>query len=173
MTVHKSQLIKDNQKYFIDGCNRAYKKIKPIIKSEDTTRAYGVYNLFAVTSGDQMFYKLYQELKDIIRNYHGKNEPLWMQAWLNYHAPQQLLDWHDHWWLIHGYVSIDPKDTTTIFEDGSKIKNKVGNIYIGPCKRTHKVTIDKNFSGHRITIGFDVIDQYNYKNNDKISFIPI
>lgn len=42
---------------------------------------------------------------------------IWMQAWLNYHDHDQVLDWHNHSAPYHGYISIEPQDTTTEFGD--------------------------------------------------------
>ena len=78
-----------------------------------------------------------------------------MQCWLNYHTPDKVLDWHTHEWNYHGYISIDPKDTKTVF-DGYEIDNEIGNIYIGPGYRYHKVVTKDNFYEPRITLGFDV-----------------
>ena len=75
--------------------------------------------------------------------------------------------------MFHGYISIDPKNTKTIFEDGTVINNKVGNIYIGPCNLKHKVEVNEPYEDERITLGFDVINSDFKKQNDKISFIPI
>ena len=51
--------------------------------------------------------------------------------------------------------SIDPKNTRTVFE-GYDIKNEVGNIYIGPGYRKHKVEVDEHFDQPRITLGYDI-----------------
>ena len=115
---------------------------------------------------------LFKELKNIIKEYHKKDEPLWFQCWLNYHSDNQVLDWHDHQWLWHGYISIDPKETKTIFENGFEVKNEIGNIYIGPCNIKHKVVVNKPYFGHRITLGFDVISVPDYPINTT-SFMPI
>ena len=62
---------------------------------------------------------MFKDVFKIVRKYSKTKEPLWIQCWLNYHSDKQVLDWHDHKWLFHGYISIDPKDTKTIFENGS------------------------------------------------------
>ena len=171
--VYKSKLIIQNKEFFINKCNQAYDILSKTLKTKDTTFTYSQYNLFAVTAADENFYQLYTELKNIIRKTYKKDEPLWMQTWLNYHAVDSVLDWHDHGWLLHGYISIDPKDTSTIFDNGFEVNNKVGNIYIGPCKIKHKVVVHKPYEGYRITIGFDVCNHY-FKNSLKgFSFIPI
>jgi|TARA_R100001460_G_scaffold6517_3_gene17099 hypothetical protein len=169
--LFKSKIISDNQNLFIDKCNKAFDKISSIINTKETTWNYGLYNIFAVTAGDEYFYELFKELRKIIKDYHGKDQNLWIQSWINYHKYDELLDWHNHDWLLHGYISIDPKKTRTVFEDGTQIINEIGNIYIGPCNLKHKVIIDEPFVGNRITLGFDVID--NSFENNKISFIPL
>lgn len=170
--IFKSKIILQNKDLFIAKCNEAYDKVSKIIKSKDTTWNYELYNIFSVTSGDEYFYQLFKELKKIIKDYDNKKQNLWMQSWINYHNSNEVLDWHNHHWLFHGYISIDPKNTRTIFEDGTEIINEIGNIYIGPCNLKHKVVIDKPFKGNRITLGFDVMNN-QFKNNNCISFLPI
>ena len=106
---------------------------------------------------------------------------MWLQSWLNIHDEQQLLTWHNHGdSLFHGYISIDPKNTETVFKDYT-IKNKIGNVYIGPSASYHKVVCKKNFNDKRITIAFDVIDEKSIKEtynkygevNINSGFIPI
>tara|TARA_R110002124_G_C8704758_1_gene494303 strand:+ start:146 stop:670 length:525 start_codon:yes stop_codon:yes gene_type:complete len=170
--IFESKLIQNNHSLFVDKCNKTYERITYLINNKDTTWNYNLYNVFTVTAGDVYFHKLFKELVNIIKNYHKKDEPLWVQCWLNYHSDKQVLDWHDHKWLFHGYISIDPKDTKTIFENGFEVKNKPGNIYIGPCNVKHKVVVEKPYSGYRITLGFDVINEPNYQINTT-SFVPI
>ena len=63
------------------------------------------------------------------------------------------------------------KKTRTVFSD-YEIKNEIGNIYIGPGDREHKVIVDENFDTPRITLGFDVSLETEDL-NDTISLIPI
>ena len=148
--LFQSQYIVDNQQSFIDQCL----SVKNSFGNKDTTWSYNEYNIFSVTSGSVYFYNLFKELRDIVKA-EIPNKMLWIQAWLNVHEQESLLDWHNHQWDYHGYISIDPKDTTTDFKKYS-IKNKVGQIYFGPGDRLHKVNNLKPFSGKRITIGYDV-----------------
>jgi len=117
-----------------------------------------------------MSYKLYSSY---IRDYDGTSDPLWFQSWLNFHETNEVLQWHSHYWDFHGYISIDPKDTTTVFNN-FEIKNKVGQIYIGPGGEEfrHKVRVDKNYNGKRITLGFDVTKQKN-RGYNYLGLIPI
>ena len=97
-----------------------------------------------------------------------------MQSWLNYHYPNEVLGWHNHFWDYHGYICIEPKKTTTVFEN-YQIENEVGHIYIGPGNREHMVVVNEDFKEPRITLGFDVKvykgeDEYP---NDMLSLTPI
>jgi len=120
----------------------------------DLTWQYDKYNIFSLTSGSILFYKLFSELRDIIRS-EVSSDYIWIQSWLNFHTRDNVLDWHNHSWDYHGYISIDPKSTTTQFEDYT-IENKIGQIYFGPGNRMHRVNVLQPFEGHRITIGYDV-----------------
>lgn len=148
--LYQSNYIVENQQYFIDHCMQA----KELLGEEDTTSSYYKYNLFSVTAGSVYFYNLYKELRDIIRS-QLPNQQLWFQAWVNIHTQDKVLDWHDHVWDYHGYISIDPKHTDTEFEK-YKISNKIGQIYFGPGHRLHRVKVISPFTGYRITIGYDV-----------------
>ena len=94
------------------------------------------------------------------------------------HKPDQVLNWHDHKFDYHGYVSIDPKDSITKFHDPNtnvryEIKNEVGNIYFGPgWDRKHKVCVNENYSGNRITLGYDIHTQPDLP-DDQFSLIPL
>lgn len=148
--LFQSQYLIDNQSSFIEQCL----KVKNNFGDKDTTWSYSEYNIFSLTSGSVYFYNLFKELTQIIKN-ELPNQMLWMQAWLNVHDQNTVLDWHNHDWDYHGYISIDPKNTTTDFKEYS-IENKVGQIYFGPGHRLHKVNVLKAFNDKRITIGYDV-----------------
>ena len=85
--------------------------------------------------------------------------------------PTQVLDWHGHDWPYHGYISVDPKKTDTVFET-YRIKNELGNIYIGPGHRMHKVEVIHPFDTPRITLGFDITDEPDFP-FDHFSLMPI
>ena len=125
-------------------------------------------------AGCPYFFRLFKELQKIIRVYCLNDSSLWMQAWLNYHTENEVLEvlgWHDHLWPYHGYVSIDPHNTVTEFKE-FKIINKVGNIYIGPGYHKHRVIVKENYLRPRITIGFDVTNQIKHF-PDHYSLLPI
>lgn len=148
--LFQSEYIVDNQSSFIDQCMQ----VKTSFGNKDTTWSYNEYNIFSLTAGSVYFYNLFKELKQIIIT-ELPNKMLWMQAWLNVHDSDTVLDWHNHDWDYHGYISIDPKKTTTDFKEYS-IENRVGQIYFGPGHRLHKVNVLEPFNDKRITIGYDV-----------------
>lgn len=155
-----SPIIVENQQHYIDLLTIGKSFIKKKFGAEDTTKAYPIYNVFSITSTDLLMYKLFNEIKTTVRDNLGYEQPLWMQAWLNFQNKDNLLNWHNHLWDWHGYVCIDPKNTKTIFED-FEIENKIGQIYFGEGHKPHKVEAVEPFSGHRITIGYDITAQAN------------
>ena len=180
--LYQSELIKNNHLSFINNCKTSYDYLKSIY-GEDSTWNYHNYNIFNITSSSVLFYKLYKELNYYIRSFVGNNQPLWIQSWLNYHEGNEVerkLSSHSHRWDYHGYISIEPQDTTTLFHKGYEINNKVGQIYIGlgngqeneRPELTHYVKINKPYKGIRITIGFDVATTPN-KFLGNMKFIPL
>jgi len=150
--IFQSKYIVSNQQDFINQCL----EVQNIFKDQDTTKNYYKYNIFSVTAGSIYFYTLYRELRNIIRA-EIPDGPLWMQEWVNLHTEDQVLDWHNHFWLYHGYISIDPKNTITEFKS-YVIENKPGQIYFGPGDRLHRVKVIEPYDDVRITIGYDITD---------------
>lgn len=153
--LHQSEYIVNNQNNIFEDLRVAHANFERLFPHEDSTWAYAKYNIFALTSPSTSFYNIYSELRQVIRSKLGWEQPLWLEAWVNYHRPDQVLDWHNHNYGHHGYIAIDPKNTRTVFEDYS-IDNKVGQIYFGPGNRMHKVEVLEDYEGYRTTIGFDV-----------------
>jgi hypothetical protein len=188
--LYQSDFIKRNHQLFLNDCKHAYNKIKNLINTKDTTWNYDKYNIFSLTSGSLLFYNLYKELNYYIRDFIGNDRPLWIQSWLNYHNTDEILQeklgknkgYHFHHSPYHGYISIDPQNTITKFKNGLQIKNKIGQIYIGPGNQNknikkhddfdHFVDIISLSSNPRITIGFDIDDtsSLNYPN---INVLPL
>lgn len=119
------------------------------------TSNFYAYNIFTEVSTEEM-YDLFANVKAVIRT-HLPADRLWLQAWLNVHKQDECLDWHHHKFPYHGYISIDPKNTTTEFSKW-KVKNETGNIYFGPGGEAnpHRVNVNEAYDDYRITIGFDV-----------------
>jgi hypothetical protein len=140
----------------------------------DSTWDYRKYNIFSLAAGSVLFHQIYKELiwavKDYLKDQDG-SDTVWLESWLNYHKQDEVLDWHNHEYSFHGYISVDPKDTTTDFKEYS-IKNQSGNIYIGPGHRQHCVVVDKPYTDTRITLGFDLITK-PHSDVANLSFIPV
>jgi hypothetical protein len=176
--IYRSSEIVENKEEFIRQIESSRRSLQSIYPDIDSTWGYNVYNLFSISAGYEMFYNLYTDLKYIAREYMKTDEPLWMQSWANYQYENDVLDWHAHFdWACHGYISIDPQDTVTMFE-GFEIVNEIGNIYIGPTDVQHKVYVRKPYENHRITCGFDiatrdVLLKMQEKDAVNISFMPI
>ena len=153
--VYKFDYIKENQPEIVkvaSDCHRALMEDG----FGDTTWSYYLYNFFSVTSPSSHFLEIYKKLTGIIRENLPDEDLIWFQAWLNYHDHDQVLDWHNHSSPWHGYVALEPQDTTTEFEDW-EIKNETGNIYFGRGNVRHRVVNNSHYSGKRLTIGYDAI----------------
>lgn len=151
--LFQSKYIEDNHQEFVNQCEL----IKSQYPTKNLTKSYYEYNIFSLTAGSIQFYNLFSELRNVIRT-ELPSGPLWMQAWINYHSQDEVLDWHNHAWDYHGYISITPNDTVTEFET-YQIKNKIGQIYFGPGGRSHRVNVLTPFNDYRITIGYDVTSE--------------
>jgi hypothetical protein len=179
--VKNFNYINKNKKHFIQYANLANDRFNFAHGKKTFTSLYRYYNFSTLCVGSVYYFKLFYDLQKLIREYSKITKPLWYQCWLNFHKNNEVLNWHDHEeCLFHGYVSIDPKKTKTEFEKYT-IDNKIGNVYIGPASRKHKVNVLENFDGYRITLGFDVISEKEinmiYKKYGKVDvnlgFIPI
>jgi hypothetical protein len=157
--TYNLKTVEENVDIFIDQCNQLYKIIQEN-DIKDTTWQYKEYNLFSLSSSSEAFWFLWKNIQVCIRKTIGDDRPAWMTGWLNYHKYDEVLDWHNHLGSkYHGYISIDPKVTKTMFESDDckyEIENLPGLLYIGPSARLHKVEALEPFEGHRITIAFDV-----------------
>ena len=147
--VYKSKVVSDNHRVMVSILENCI----PYFNGDDPTWSYGKYNLFGITSPTRVFYDLFTELRGFVYDY--QSDDVWMQSWVNYHMPDEVLKWHNHEWDYHGYISIRPHNTVTVFED-KEIKNEIGNVYIGPGNRYHEVKVIEDYDTPRITIGFDL-----------------
>lgn len=179
--LHQSYFINENQKDIIEDIVIAHKLFRQMFPESSSTWSYNKYNVFSLTACSTNFYEIYKELRNLIRSNVGIEKKIWMQSWINYLKYDELktLDWHGHDFPYHGYISIDPKNTQTVFKDYT-IENKVGQIYLGPGHRMHKVVSSEPYLGDRITIGFDIVDlnenefvTYKERPWKNMSFIPL
>ena len=179
--IYQSKLIEENHSSFVKNCSLLYNIIQHKLNTGDSTWNYYKYNVFVSTSRSILFYKLFKELNFYIRDFFQNDELAWMDCWLNYHVDDNQLrtklgdkcGFHGHNVYCHGYISIDPQDTTTKFKNGLEIKNKIGQIYIGPGHLyndnidiglgfDHYVELNSPSSKPRITIAFDIHTSQNF-----------
>ena len=177
--LYNSPFISKNYKGLIADCNLGNKRYKDVFKTSDRgmTQDYQMYNIFSLTARSEGFYIIYQQVVKVIRDFVGDSRPLWMQCWMNHHLQDEVLKWHHHerYFVAHGYVSIDPKNTVTQFKNYD-IENKIGNIYLGKPGEEygHQVVVREPYEGYRITLGFDVIDSFSEPSlKPNLSLIPI
>jgi hypothetical protein len=164
----KDALIDDSRRGF-DNFNRVFN-----YSYKGTTGEFRNYNLFSLTAFSIPFYTVYRQIVAAVRDYVGDGRPLWMQCWMNYHQSHEVLPWHHHMdGILHGYLSIDPKDTVTEFTEFS-IENKVGLLYLGNTGEAmaHRVVVRRPYVDHRVTIAFDVLQQ-SPGADINLSFIPV
>lgn len=180
-SIFQVPYIVDNQKEIIEHCSLSVERIKDCIHSwkgtpreeisgRDMTMFYGLYSIYSISAPSQHFYNIYLAVSECVSRYysiHSLPSPkqVWMQSWLNFHDYHEVLDKHSHGFQLHGFVSIDPKDTETVFFDSTehskevyKVSNGVGKIYLGPGNRPHYVHNLNHWDGKRITMGFDIIE---------------
>jgi len=182
--------IKKNINHFKKHANLAFKRFEYSYGEKSPTAFYKYYNCVSLLVGSLLYYKMFKDVFKIVRKYSKTKEPLWIQCWLNYHHQEDVVkekdlniiyNWHCHPdALFHGYVSIFPQDTKTVFKNYT-IENKIGNVYIGPSKNKHQVISKSPYNKERITIAFDVVNNKKIKNMYKqygeidinSSFIPV
>jgi hypothetical protein len=178
--VYYSEFVKLNQQSIIEDSQIAYRRFNFNFPTRSSTWTYRYYNIFSLTFGSLYFYKVLEQLKFAIRQHVNTDKPLWFQSWINFHNPNEVLDWHSHPDAAYsGYLSIDPKQTSTVFEN-YKIENSVGKLYIGLGACRHKVELIETFAGPRITLAYDVYDIdkaelmiAKYKDDVNLSFFPV
>ena len=157
--LYNFDYIKENQQEIITELKISHDHIVSNGLS-DSTGAYTYYNIFGVSSPSIHMYRIYEKVREIVREQLPESI-LWIQSWLNYQDYDGVLGWHNHKALWHGYISIEPQDTATEFEDWT-IDNECGNIYFGPGKHAHRVVNLRKYSGKRITLGFDIMSREDH-----------
>lgn len=167
--LQQSSVISNNTEQFNEALEFARFKFQDIYKHDDFTKFYHGYNVFTLTATDSLMYALFKELQLMVRSVLG-DQPLWLQCWMNYHRPNEVLDWHSHEWPYHGYISVEPKKTNTVFADWT-IENKPAQVYFGEGQHSHKVEVLEDYEGYRTTLGFDVTNKSGERSK-YVSFIP-
>ena len=173
-SVYKHVPLVQKQNSFIDDIILAENFLKQEFNTDNVTWAYEKYNIFSLLTGSFHYWNLFKDVGMCIRRYMVENlnqtlpKHMWIQAWLNSHTDEQLLTKHNHaddaHGNLHGYISINPQDTTTKFYNSFEeekpiysIDNKIGYIYIGKGEVWHEVIAHTPSKQKRITIGFDVM----------------
>lgn len=199
-SIYQSEAAIKFQKLMVQHCHLAHERFKLQFPDHDgdSTWSYQEYNVASLMYGSEPFYYVWRDIRQAVRDFMNTDEPLWIQSWLNFHTPDQVLKWHSHA-NTHGFISIDPKKTKTVFREGTmapnrtdlhtigetnlyEIDNEVGKIYIGASKdRVHQVEVLEDFDTPRITIAFDINTKrdrdHGYKNagyfNISRSLLPL
>ena len=157
--LYYSSYVELNKDALISDSKMGYYNFNLIFNNshKGPTSEYRNYNIFSITAFSLPFYTVYRQIVAAVRDYVGDDRPLWMQCWINYQRSSEVLPWHHHDGLLHGYLSIDPKDTVTEFNHFS-IDNRVGLLYLGNTGKemSHRVVVKEPYVDHRITIAFDV-----------------
>ena len=96
--LERSEFIVKNLPEIEKSLEFARFKFKDVMGTTEYTKAYGIYNLFALLHSDALFYQIFIDLRERVRTVLKlePNQPLWMQAWMNADRPEGVLDWHDH-----------------------------------------------------------------------------
>jgi len=180
--LYHSPYVASHQREIIESCEQAYKNYNLFFKDNNkgSTWDFNTYNIFSLAVNSAHFYVIYQQIVAAVRDYVGDDRPLWMESWMNHHRPDEVLDWHNHdsIFIVHGYLSIDPKNTVTEFKTFS-IENKPGNLYLGipGMDMVHRVVVKEPYDGYRITLAFDVMGLVASHQHDhkflNLSYIPI
>ena len=164
----QSEYVVTHQQEFIRDLSYSAKSLYKygILDTSLKHGSYTQYNVFGVTSPSPHMYQLFTEIRNAAREIQPTGK-LWLQSWLNHHYENELLGWHNHSSTWHGYVSIEPWNTVTEFDD-FKIINKIGQIYIGPGGLRHRVVSldDGPFLDKRITVAFDIMTEENFTGGD-------
>ena len=181
--IYHLNYVKKNHSLLVNECLLASKFIETTLNTDDTTWAYLHYNLFSITTASTLFYNLLKETKNLIKDFIKNDNPIWIQAWLNYHNSSEVEDKlksHGHETRYHGYICIDPQHTHTIFKKGFHVENTPGLVYMGPGSNSnekddtynHYVKTITPTDKPRITIGFNFSDIPNFRGAFN-SWIPL
>ena len=166
--LYQSQYVVEHQQELIKDLTHSAKSLYKygILDTSLKHGSYTQYNIFGATSPSPYMYQLFTEIRNIARE-HAPEGRLWLQSWVNHHYENELLGWHNHSSTWHGYVSIQPWNTVTEFDD-FVVENKVGQIYFGPGGLRHRVVSldDAPFDDKRITVAFDIMTEQDFTGMD-------
>ena len=142
------------------------------------------YNAFTLFKDSPVWLGLLSELCTRILEFYksqiidaDRSSTLFLKAWVNLSSPENVLGWHKHDGLFHGYLAISPQGTLTQFSGEHRqflVKNRVGTVYLGPAGLAHRVVVEQTFGEfQRLTIGFDILDTLADTTHATNLYIPI
>ncbi len=176
------QLLKETQMVYRFWQDEIAQRFQYAVPENDPTLSKNTYNLVNLSTPLPEYYNLWSQVFVHIKNYYkdlNHTGPLWMHSWLNVHRAEDLngvkesLNWHRHSYCNHhGFVHISDKETDTIFKNGTVIKNKQGQMYMGDARLEHRV-LACGFKGIRASIGIDLLDAPQPKHFEQDTFVPI
>ena len=130
-----------------------------------TTKLYNQYNVLMYPLPG--YYELYTEIVKAYREFSGRRDNCYMQAWLNVYQKGEFIDWHTHWpaekKVWHGFYCLDvehePSYTSYRIpgEREFKIESKNNLLVIGKSEDDKHRSSEWNHETPRITIGFDIV----------------
>jgi len=189
--IEESLIVSDKVCRLYDGMVADHRKgVYKYSGNLNSTWLYPVYNIFAAASPSNHFYYLNGFINSAVKNHfhavlkYPPDTQIWMQSWINFHSSEDILKKHNHLFSWHGYISIDPKDSKTVFFDKNGkenyyVENKPGLMYIGPGDIYHEVRLNTSMQNgdHRITLAFNIMTShdpdFSYNMIDGSSFIPV
>jgi hypothetical protein len=161
--LYKSDTIINNHDRVKKACSSIRNNLSKYLgDNNSTTWKFYNYNFWThcMLVDPILFHELWRDLISVIKdNSPADAEYAWVQSWLNYDTYDSVesnLKSHSHDSPLHGYISIAPQNTKTVFDEW-EIINTVGDIYIGMGKWNHHVENIGIYHEDRVSIGYDVI----------------
>jgi hypothetical protein len=154
------------------------------IEGSETSARYSSYNFFLIK--DPVIKSVFDLIKrsyyEMLDNLNMPKESMFIQCWINIHRQHQHLTKHAHPYPMHGHITINTDNTSTVYgeADELQIPNKNGLLtLLGKPNVMHYVTPYQSIEGARVSIAFDFLpESWIYKNYkwrktyDERIFIP-
>lgn len=135
-----------------------------------TTKLYNKYNylLYPVPG----LHELYSSIKETFHacknhcDWWSRDEPYYMQCWLNFYNKGDFINWHNHgtpdMYSWHGFYCVDVEpDSSTIYklpgmDRETIVKSENNLIVIGPTNGDFHRSSEWEHNTPRITVAFDI-----------------
>jgi len=134
------------------------------IEGSGTSARYSNYNFFLIK--DPIVKPIYDLIKssylEMLENLEKSRESMFIQCWINIHRQNQQLMKHAHPYPMHGHITINTENTSTIYGkyDELEIPNKNGMLtLLGKPDVLHYVTPYEKAQGARVSIAFDLLPE--------------